>query len=244
MERALTASEFKEVWDRKPVLRAVYLDYYKRIEHWCRDGRTVELGSGPGNLKEALVDVVASDVSFAPWLDFVGDAQQLPLVGESIANLVGVDVLHHLEYPVEFLAEAIRVLVPGGRVVFVEPAVTPGSWIFFRFAHPEPLDLRADPLTRGPRDPDRDPMDSNQALPTLLARRRTRARLQEHLPRLRLVHTRRLSLIAYPLSGGFRTWSALPGRAVRPVLEVDNHLAPLLGRLVGFRLLMVFEKLP
>ncbi len=138
-------------------------------------GRTVEIGAGAGNLKDSMPHVLSSDITPAEWLDILLDAQALPFATGSLANVIGVDVLHHIEYPRHLLTEAARVLEPGGRVVFVEPAITPVSWLVFKLGHPEPVDLRVDPLSDGLPNPSKHPFESNQAIPTLLAGRRPRA---------------------------------------------------------------------
>ncbi len=239
-EHSLTPEEFRELWDAKPVLRAVYRDYYDRIARWRRPGVTLEIGAGSGNLRDEMQGVISSDIVGSRWLDVVADAQRLPVADGTIATLVGVDVLHHIEYPRHFLAEARRALQPGGRVVLVEPAITPVSWAVFKVGHPEPVDLRVDPLVDGQPDPGKHPFDSNQALPTLLAGR-YRHRLEGELG-LVVAHTERLSLFAYPLSGGFRPWSLLPARSVDAVLRAERRLEPVLGRFMGFRLLLVIER--
>src|SRR3546814_18467176 len=95
-----------------------------------------------------------------------------------------LDVLHHIERPGVFFAEAARVLRPGGRLVMIEPGITPVSWLFYKLLHPEPVDMSADPLAEVAPDPARDPFaDANQALPTLLfARSRYRLRFAMTFP--------------------------------------------------------------
>ena len=95
-------------------------------------GLTIEIGGGIGNLKHRLPQVIATDVQFARWLDCVADAQHLPFASDVIANIVMVDVLHHVEFPMLFFREAERVLRAGGRIVMVEPAITWGSTLFYR----------------------------------------------------------------------------------------------------------------
>ncbi|MFI4987752.1 MAG: class I SAM-dependent methyltransferase, partial [Alphaproteobacteria bacterium] len=200
----------RALWQAKPGLRAVYEDCYRRIVARCASGgRTLEIGGGTGNLKAYRADIVASDIQFAPWLDLVADAHRLPLAPASLRNLVLFDVLHHLERPRLFLAEAARVLESGGRLVVCEPAVTPLSYPFYRFLHSEPVRLGDDPLDEGALSPARDPYDSNQAIPTRLFGR-DRARLEALVPQLKVIACQRFGFFAYPLSGGFRPWSALP----------------------------------
>jgi hypothetical protein len=111
----------------------------------------------------------------------------------------------------------------------------------FKLTHPEPVVLGADSLARGHPGADRHPMDSNQAIPTILGGR-DRQRLERQFPELSVAHVQRLSLIAYPLSGGLRPWSLLPRALVRPILRAERRLSPLLGRLMAFRLLVVLER--
>lgn len=204
-------------------------------------GRTLEIGSGAGGFKEFAPDVITTDILSAPWLDLVADAQALPFAADSFGNIVMFDVLHHIEFPRRFFSEALRVLAPGGRIVMMEPAITPLSWPFYRFLHAEPLDLNADPLHDGAPAQDRDPFAANQAIPTLLAGAH-RTQFAAAFPQFKIAPPRWLSLFAYPLSGGFKPWSLIPYGLVKPLLKLEEALLPVLGRLMAFRLMTVIEK--
>ena len=236
-------ADYRAIWEAKPVLRAIYEGWYERMARLCRPGRTLEIGGGSGNLKSYAPDVVSTDLLTAPWLDAVCDAQCLPFADGSFDNVVMFDVLHHLERPVRFFEDASRTLRPCGRIVMLEPGITPVSNLFYRAFHHEPVDMSADPFAEGPVDPNRDPYDSNQAIPTLLfgsARRRTA--FETRFPGLSVVSAEWLSLALYPLSGGFRSWSMVPAALVRPLSALEDALAPLFGRACAFRLLVVVEK--
>jgi SAM-dependent methyltransferase len=233
--------DYRRLWERKPVLRVVYDDFYDRIAAACRQGVTIEIGGGIGNLRRRLSQVVATDIQSAPWLDCVADAQRLPFADASAANIVMVDVLHHLEFPAVFFREAARVLRPAGRVVMVEPAITWGSTLFYRLFHHEPVCTSAEVLTDGSPDPRRDPYASNQAIPTLLATR-DRARFHRLFPALRIERVEWFSLAAYPLSGGFKPWSLVGEGVARRMLRIERAIEPVLGRLAAFRMLLVVEK--
>src|SRR5690606_25698318 len=118
--------------------------------------------------KEYLPHVISTDSIASPWLDCVCDAQTLPLENNSLSNIVAIDVLHHIERPIRFFKEALRILHPGGRIILLDPAITPLSWFFYHFIREEPVFLKSDPLKDGSLSPDRNPFDANQAIPTLL----------------------------------------------------------------------------
>jgi len=232
---------YRAIWARKPTLRTVYDGFYDRIAAACRPGLTIEIGGGVGNLKERLKDVVATDIQPAPWLDCAADAQRLPFASGRIANIVMVDVLHHLQSPVLFFREAARVLENGGCVLMIEPAITWGSTLFYRFLHHEPVRTSIDPLAEEMLLSGRDPYEANQAIPTLLATRE-RARFHLLLPELRIRRVEWFALAAYPLSGGFKPWSLIGPAAARRLLDIERAIEPVLGRWIGFRMMLTVEK--
>ena len=75
----------REVWLRKPALRAIYETWYSRIISALSDCRpVVEIGAGCGNFKDSFPEVIATDaIDTGPWIDRVIDARALPFeVGE------------------------------------------------------------------------------------------------------------------------------------------------------------------
>jgi SAM-dependent methyltransferase len=236
-----TLRRYRTVWNRKPLLRAIYEDFYDRISGFCRPGPTIEIGGGIGNLKSRVANVLSTDIQFAPWLDCIADAHQLPFADNTVANIVMIDVLHHLEFPTRFFREAERILQPEGRLIMVEPAITYGSVSFYRFMHHEPVCMSADPLRNGAPDPKRDPYDSNQAIPTLIVTR-DKQRFLHLFPNFTIGEVKYFSFCAYPLSGGFKPWSLIPTSLARPLLAVERRIEPILGRWFAFRMLIVIDK--
>jgi SAM-dependent methyltransferase len=232
---------YRRTWEAKPILRTIYGDFFDRIASRCGPGPTLEIGGGIGNLKSRLSDVWTSDIQYAPWLDLVADAQQLPFADGVLGNLVMLDVLHHVEFPILFFREAAKKLRQGGRIVMIEPAITWGSSLFYRLIHPEPVDMSMDPLAEGAARPDRDPYDSNQAFPTLIATK-YRDRFHQMLPELRIIEASWFSFAVYPLSGGFQSWSLIPNRLTPTLLRWERALETIAGPVLGFRMLLAIEK--
>ena len=234
-------TDHRGIWQKKPVLKAIYQDFYDRIVSHATSGTTLEIGGGTGNLKEYLPHVISTDIIASPWLDCVCDAQTLPFANDTLSNIVAIDVLHHIERPIRFFKEALRILHPGGRIILLDPAITPLSWFFYHFIHEEPVFLKSDPLEDGPLSPDRKPFDANQAIPTLLFGKHREA-FSSKFPGFQIVKNTFMSLWTYPLSGGFKPWSIVPSFAVKPLLAIEKKIEPFLGSTLGFRLLVVLEK--
>lgn len=235
----------REIWQSKPVLREIYEDLYRRIAAACVAGRTLEIGGGTGNLKAFAPDVVSSDIQPAAWLDIACDAHRLPFAEATFHNIVLFDVLHHLARPRLFFDQARHVLARQGRLVMVEPAITLASLPFYHWFHEEPVRLGENPLGEGALPGSRDPYDANQAIPSLLFGPlfgRHRRRFEVAFPEFAIRDVRPVSLFAYPLSGGFRRWSLVPAAAVGPLLRIEALLAPVLGPIFAFRLIVVLER--
>jgi SAM-dependent methyltransferase len=235
-----TLRAHRDIWDSKPALRLVYRDMFDRIAAACGPGPTLEIGSGIGKLKERLPDVISSDIQFSPWLTLVADAQNLPFKEKTFGNIIMVDVLHHVEFPMKFLRAAGMVLRPGGRLIMVEPAITWGSAFFYRCIHQEPVDMSAEIFGEGIPNPERDPYAANQAIPTLLAR--NSERVHRLIPELRITRISWFSFAVYPLSGGFKQWTLVSESTARKGMELERRLESSVGRWLGFRMLMVVER--
>jgi len=101
-------------------------------------GRCLELGGGTGEVLAQLADrdrAIHSDLS--PRMCRVAmnklgcaslcfDAESIPLADETVDTAVSAEMIYYLERPQCFLAEAHRVLRPGGRLVLstTNPAMT------------------------------------------------------------------------------------------------------------------------
>jgi len=237
--------ERRRAWDARPLTRALYRGYYQTIKELRSHapGIDLEIGAGHGGYAEYVPGTVATDLGRCSWLDCVADAMHLPFRDGALANLILIDVLHHLDDPSAFLTEAQRALCEGGRILLVEPYVSPVSWIAWRFFHTEHIDGRVNPFTdSGSADHDwqGNPWDANIAFPTLMFFRHLRS-LREQFPRLRLVHRRRFDMLVMPLSGGFSKPRLIPHWMV-PILSLIERTAKPLAPLLSFRCLVVLEK--
>jgi SAM-dependent methyltransferase len=236
-------AEQKEVWNRKGTLRAIYSDFHQRLERECPAGKLLDIGGGSAHFKVYRPDVVSLDIQAFSGIDVVADAHLMPFADQTFHGIVMLDVLHHLQKPIAFLREVERVLRPGGRIAMIEPGMSIVSSVFYGKFHQEPVDLTADPFAEGRVQSSTDPWDANQAIPTLMfSTEAGRRKVERAVPGLRVVQAQWLSLVAYPLSGGFKRWCLLPERFVKPLLAVEEICVPLCGPLLAFRLFIVLER--
>ena len=181
----------REVWEKKQSIRLLYRDFHRQLLENCPGGPVLDIGGGTAHIKEFRPDVVSADILPFPGIDVVADAHRLPFSDGIFAGAIMLDVLHHLERPIEFLQEASRVLKPGGRLAMMEPAMTLLARQFYHYVHEEPVEMYADPFAAVTIDPKRDPFDANQAIPTLLfATASARNRLEQAIPSLDRKSTR------------------------------------------------------
>jgi SAM-dependent methyltransferase len=230
-----------EAWRDRPLLRRLYRGWYEELGRRLArvPGDTVELGAGIGAFKEMFPFVVATDVEPTRWADRVVDAEALPWEDGSVANLVLVDVFHHLARPARFLDESRRVLAPGGRVLILDPYCSPlSSWAYRRFHH-ERTDLGASALGEDD-EVAQAPLAANQARATLVFFRQVEE-FRRRWPELAVAERRRLALLLYPLSGGYSRRQLVPDALSRPLAVLERALSPL-APLAAFRCLVVLER--
>ena len=236
----------RRAWERKPSLRRVYQEEFfaRLLAHRKPAGLSIEIGGGPGFFKEMFPEVVTTDVVWSPWLNVVSDAQALPFRSSTVTNIFGLDVLHHLADPMAFLREAERILVPGGRLMIVEPWVTPFSYLVYRYLHQEDCDLSKrpwNPMATG-SGAAKDAMEGNSAIPYLLFGPRNQARTLASVPKLRALVLEPFCLFAYLLSFGFKPLNLLPDILYGPISKFENATSPLWRKIAALRVWIVLEK--
>jgi SAM-dependent methyltransferase len=237
--------EHRRLWDRKPLLRSVYRVWFDLLLGELAGARRVlEIGAGPGLFsghareRRPGTRFVVSDILPAPWNDLVADGARLPFQDAAFDAVAAVDLVHHVARPAAFFSEVARVLSPGGRLVVVEPWVSPLSFPVYRWMHEEGCRLSLDPWDPFGAGTGKDPFEGDAAVVWRLVRDTPAARWRElgfRRPRVRL-----LNGFAYLASLGFREAALAPRAAARPLLALDRLTSPL-ARAVALRALVVWE---
>ena len=236
----------RRTWDSNLALRTLYGYWYAEIRSALAPvgvGFVLEIGSGPGFARQFLPGIRTSDTVKAEWHDYELDAvQSWPVEAESVDAIVLFDVLHHLADIPAFFGHAVAALRCGGRLIVMEPYISPVSHPVYRFLHEEAADMRANPFV-AQTAVGRDPFESNQALPTLLFGRYL-DEFNGRCPALRIIDRRVYSGFSYVASGGFSHRPWLPTQLWQLLFALDRCMPAWLARLNAFRMLVVMEKRP
>jgi ubiquinone/menaquinone biosynthesis C-methylase UbiE len=72
------------------------------------------------DLSPAMLEAARSRARDARMAFVVGDAMDTKLPSDAFEAVIGVDVLHHLGRPADAMAEWLRIVKPGGRLVLLE----------------------------------------------------------------------------------------------------------------------------
>lgn len=234
-----TTELHRDILGRKPFLRSLYEEFYRAFIAAVPRGASgplIELGSGGGFFKRLFPATIATDVLAVRDLDVRCSALALPFRSGTVQAFFLLNVFHHLGDSARALRELSRCLRAGGRVVMIEPALTPwGRFVWQRFHH-EPLDPHASwrLSAHGPLS------SANIALPWIVFRRDRRRFLREW-PEFRIVSQREHTCLLYLLSGGFTFRALVPERSYLLFKGLESLLSPL-GGLVGLFQTIVLEK--
>jgi SAM-dependent methyltransferase len=113
---------FRPTWERHVAA------YAAAAELLPPEGPVLDLGCGIGHSYHLLepretvgVDVAADALAGQQRRTIVADMRALPLPDASFASVVSVQSIEHVRHPERVLAEARRVLEPGGTAIFVTP---------------------------------------------------------------------------------------------------------------------------
>jgi SAM-dependent methyltransferase len=199
----------KKLIRSKPFLLRIYQDWYRWIVSQLPlvSGEVVELGSGAGFLGESIPGLITSELFLCGGVSVVMDGQNLAFASGSLRAIVFTDVLHHLPNVRRFFHEAARCIQPGGRIIMVEPWVSPWSrWVYPRFHHE-----RFDPEAKEWEFPTSGPLSgSNQALPWIVFNR-DRTVFEREFPEWRIAEIHPGMPLRYLVSGGLTTRTLIPG---------------------------------
>lgn len=219
-------------------LRNLYTDFYNRLIAEARlAGPVVELGSGAGFLKQILPTIITSDVVGGQGIDKVFSATAIPFADNSIAAYLMYDVFHHIKDVETALREMLRTLLPGGKIIMIEPYNSIwGRFIYQNFHHEgfDPKNKTWFINGQGRLS------DANGAMPWIVFER-DRLLFEKKFPEFKIISVTPHTPFAYLLSGGLSKPQLLPGFCYPLVKFFGNFLRPF-NRWLGMFATIVIKK--
>jgi len=222
----------KQVISTKPFLRAIYDEWYSILaaEMPPGEGAVLELGSGAGYCDRYISRLITSEVFYCPTVQLAVDAQHIPFRDGSLRAIVFTNVAHHVPDLARFFGEASRCLRQGGKVLMIEPWVTPWSRFVYQHLHHEPFC----PEARDWSFPASGPLSSaNGAIPWIVFRR-DRHKFESEFPQLVIEQIRPFLPFRYLLSGGVAMRSLMPGFTHSWWWRLERMLEPCMSSLAMF----------
>ena len=179
----------------------LYMEWYQLISKFLSkvDGVNIELGCGASFIDQINKSIKKTDVFSNSSTDFKLNAMDIGKKFESkIANLILVNVFHHISDPQLFLKSAEKSLLSGGRIIMIEPSNNYWSKLVYKFVGHEPFDTSQKEWRFQSKDP---LLDSNQALSWIIFERDYK-KFKKLFPMFSLIQKENIMPFSYLLSGG------------------------------------------
>ena len=228
------AAEIRATILGKPALKQLYEEIYAKysdcLSRCPSEGFALELGSGAGFAKQLIPELVTSDLIPYDTVDRVIDGTHMDFPDQSLRAIFMLNVFHHIPDASAFLAEAVRCLKPGGRVLIIDQHPGLISKPILKHAHHEPFRPEAPEWafdTTGPLS------GANGALAWIVFKRDL-GKFQEKFPGLRLEKYSPHTPFRYWLTGGLKNWSLLPRWAFRMATFIDRGLIQVSANMGSF----------
>lgn len=235
--------ENRTSWEKKPSLQKAYGHFYSLIAaqvDYQLPGVKLEVGSGMGNINKFIPDCITSDLFPNPWLDRVESIYGLNFPDNSVSNLILFDVWHHLEHPANALAEARRALVPGGKLIIMEPAMSLLGKMVYGKCHHEPVGFDI-PLSAEIADMTKPTANRYFASQSSAHRVFKKRELPKLLEGWKIDSIQQITSFAYWGTGGFSGIQLYPD-SLYPVIHRMDKILGLFSSLFAARLLIVLGR--
>ena len=230
-------------WNEKPLLRMVYHDLFNKILPFIlndKPGKTVELGSGIGQIKEILPDCITTDMFPNPGIDQVESVYELSFADNEITNVIMFHVFHHLRYPGTALRELYRVIKPGGRIILFDPYISLLGRLVYGPLHHEPIAMRDKIIWDAPGgfSPEDDSYYAAQGNATRIFHK---GEYNDKLSGWNIVARKRYSALSYIFSGGYSKPQMYP-TGLLGIIKGIEKICDIMPAIFATCILVVLEK--
>jgi SAM-dependent methyltransferase len=217
-----------------------YEDLYKGIRsNLSESSKILEIGAGCGISSIFIEQENIIRTDFLPWKEnplVRGDinAEKMPFIEDTFEIVFGVDVLHHLTNPLKALEEVSRVLKTDCKAIFIEPYVSPFSYIIYKLFHDEETSFRY----RLSRESNRNsPQDGDQGIAkAIFCSKKGLRKLSTQIPQIFEVNTKLLHPFSFFITGGLTNPINSGKILIRVLLKIEYYVPRFILKLFASRI--------
>jgi SAM-dependent methyltransferase len=211
------------------------------------DDSLLEVGAGAGPSSIFLSDYNILRTDLLPFTvnDIRGgvDAGHLPFKDEYFDGVIGLDVLHHLEFPMNAISEMLRVSRHPKKIILVEPYTSFISFIVYKIFHHENTSIFRKPdfsrsLVQGK------PEDGDQGIARAIFVNKHGKQVLSNIvgPDLQ-IKISFISPFSFFSTGGINRPIKFMHSVTRFFLQIEKYIPKHLNRLIASRVIIIIKEM-
>ncbi len=214
----------KQIFFKKKILHYLYdiysLPILESLNNCNEKAICLKIGSGNSYLTNKIPNLIKSDIIFSRDLNIVFSAEYIPFKNNSIDNVFLMFVFHHIGNVEKLLTEIVRILKVSGECIIVDPAITIWSKIYYKYFHPDRLDISAADWSFKVKGR----MSSSNIALAWIVFFRDKEKFLLKFPQLKIDKICYNTCISFLLSGGLRYKKLLPGFFIKIIFNIENWI--------------------
>jgi SAM-dependent methyltransferase len=236
-EISSTKPEFTQVVRDMQFLMVAKMEENFKISQAKDIREYIELGAGVIPMSNLDARIKSTDIVPSHHLDGVLDATNLEVADNCVSGFFLQNTFHHIPDPTAFFEETSRALIPGGRIVILDPYYnTISRWLYTRLFKTEDFDVNGNWNS----DNSHAMIGANQAL-SYIVFRRDREVFNTKFPQLVVVADFPVVFgLRYILTGGVNFKRIAPGWIFRAIRGLEKF--PKTLRVFAIHWIVVVEK--
>ena len=222
-----------------------YQDLYNRISEKLHPANKIlEIGAGAGI---SSIFINHSNIDRTDYLSWEENklvkgginAEKMPYPNNSYDVVFGVDVLHHLNSPINALQEISRVLKNGGYAYFIEPYVSPTSYIVYKLFHEEKTTFK---YNLSYKHSETDPQDGDQGIAkAIFCTKNGIKMINEKIEDLQNLNLQYLHPLSFYATGGLTRPLKSGKTLISLLLKIGTYIPEIILKLTASRILIRFK---
>lgn len=226
----------------KEFLAGLYSELTKEIEI---SGEYLEIGAGAGISSIFLDRYNVTRTDILPWGNglVVGgvNAEEIPYEDGVFDGVFGMDMLHHMEFPLRVINECMRVTKAKGKIIFIEPYVSVLSFGIYRMFHTEKTSIWKRISPKSPAIGSR-PEDGDQRIcQSIFLSRHGLRHLHHETSRSYTIENRFIHPLSFFSTGGLSRPLKTKPSTIRIIQKLEARLPNWLLRLTASRVVVILR---